>query len=79
VSLISKAKDISVFIVNIAEDGKYAFFTEHMPAEFESKEHFFKDTDGKDIKPIMTEPESEEGHHHHGEHEHGHGCGCGSH
>jgi len=65
-----EAKDISVFTVNIAEDGKYAFFTEHMPTEFESEEHFFKDTTGKDIEPIMTEPESEAGHnHHHGEYD----------
>ena len=30
----------AVFTVNIKEDGKYAFFTEHMPFEFESDEGF---------------------------------------
>lgn len=60
-----EAKDISVFTISIPQDGKYVFFTEHMPTEFESEEHFFKDSNGKDIEPIMMEPESEAGHHHH--------------
>lgn len=63
------SKNITVFNINIVKDGKYAFFTEHMPTEFESEEHFLKDLEGNDIEPIMTEPESEEGHHHHGEYD----------
>jgi len=59
-----ETKETTIFTINITEDGKYVFFTEHMPTEFESKEHFFKDTTGNDIEPIMTEPESEQDHHH---------------
>ena len=36
-------KDITEFNVEIKKDAKYAFFTEHMPFEFEADEHFFKD------------------------------------
>ena len=36
-------KEITVFNVEIEEDGQYTFFTEHMPFEFEANEHFFKD------------------------------------
>jgi ABC-type Zn uptake system ZnuABC Zn-binding protein ZnuA len=56
--------EVSSFTINIQKKGYYAFFTEHMPTEFESEEHFLKDYDGNDIEPIMTEPESEAGHHH---------------
>ena len=59
-------KDVSVFEVKIAKDGKYAFFTEHMPFEFEANEHFFKDKAGKDLEPIAQEPEADN--HGHGEH-----------
>ena len=76
------SKDMSVFTINIKEDGKYAFFTEHMPFEFESDEHFFKNTSGDDIEAVAQEPEVDHGHgekkdhddhgdghegHHHGE------------
>ena len=63
-------KDITVFTVTIEKDGAYAFFTEHMPFEFEASEHFFKDLAGKDVEPIAQEPDM--GHHddHHGEHAH---------
>ena len=30
-----ESKDMTHFTVNINEDGKYAFFTEHMPFEFD--------------------------------------------
>lgn len=59
-------KDVTVFSVNIAEDGKYAFFTEHMPFEFEADEHFFKDTSGADVEPVAQEPDGDH-------HDHGHG------
>ena len=60
-------KESTVFTVEIKKDGKYAFFTEHMPFEFEADEHFFKDIAGDDIEPIAQVPE--EGHDHH--HDHG--------
>lgn len=69
------AKDMTVFTVEVAEDGKYAFFTEHMPFEFEANEHFFKDTSGADVEPVAQEPEMDHDHDHgHDDHkdEHGH-------
>ena len=62
-------KDITVFKVEIKEDGQYTFFTEHMPFEFEANEHFFKDVLNSDVEPIAQVPEEGEGHHHH--HDHG--------
>ncbi|MBB53565.1 MAG: hypothetical protein CMF67_04255 [Magnetovibrio sp.] len=56
-------KDMTVFSVNIDKAGKYAFFTGHMPFEFEANEHFFKNVTGKDVEPVEQEPEA--GHHHH--------------
>ena len=61
-------KDVSVFDVKITKNGKYAFFTEHMPFEFEADEHFFKDLAGKDLEPIAQEPEGDGHDHGHGEH-----------
>ena len=63
-------KDMTVFTVKIEKDGAYAFFTEHMPFEFEASEHFFKDLAGTDVEPIAQEPDM--GHHddHHSEHAH---------
>jgi len=61
-----ETKDMTHFTVNINEDGKYAFFTEHMPFEFESDEHFFKNTSGDDVEPVAQEPEVDH-------HDHGHG------
>ncbi len=62
-------KDITVFKVEIKEDGQYTFFTEHMPFEFEANEHFFKDFLNSDVEPIAQVPEEGGGHHHH--HDHG--------
>jgi zinc/manganese transport system substrate-binding protein len=62
------SKDMTVFEVEIAEDGKYAFFTEHMPFEFEASEHFFKDASGADVEPIAQEPDGD--HHDHGHDDH---------
>jgi zinc transport system substrate-binding protein len=62
-----QAKNVSVFGINISTAGSYVFFTEHMPAEFESSEHFFKDDLGRDVEPVKTEPEYDE--HHHGEYD----------
>ncbi|MEL7117174.1 MAG: zinc ABC transporter substrate-binding protein [Pseudomonadota bacterium] len=69
-------KEMTVFSVDIAEAGTYAFFTEHMPFEFEADEHFFKDTAGVDVEPIAEEGE---GHGHGHDHGHGHGHDHGAH
>ena len=66
-----ESKNVTSFKVEIKKNGKYAFFTEHMPFEFEANEHFFKDKSANDIEPIAQEP-SEGGGHHHG-HAHAHG------
>ena len=61
------SRDMTVFSVKINKAGKYAFFTEHMPFEFEADEHFFKDNSGKDVEPVEQEPDTgHHGHHHHG-------------
>ena len=62
-------KEITMFTVEIKESGKFAFFTEHMPFEFEADEHFLKDLSGQDIEPIAQAPDS--GHHDHHGHAHG--------
>ena len=64
-----ESRETTVFSVEIKEAGKYAFFTEHMPFEFEADEHFFKDLSGNDVEPIAQEPDS--GHDHHHGHAHG--------
>lgn len=73
-------QDMTAFEVSIAEAGTYAFFTEHMPFEFEADEHFFKDVAGVDVEPIAQEPEMDHDHSHghddhhshdHGGHDHG--------
>jgi zinc/manganese transport system substrate-binding protein len=61
-------KDITLFTVEIAEDGTYAFFTEHMPFEFEADAHFFKDMSGADVEPVAQDPEGD--HHAHGYDDH---------
>ena len=60
-------RNVTEFRITIKNEGAYAFFTEHMPFEFEADEHFLKNASGKDIEPTAQEPEA--GHHHH----HGHG------
>ena len=54
-------KDTSTFKIDIKEDGKYLFFTEHMPTEFEGVEHFFKDLKNNDIESIASFPQEHEG------------------
>ena len=60
-------RNVTELRITIKNEGNYAFFTEHMPFEFEADEHFLKNASGKDIEPTAQEPEA--GHHHH----HGHG------
>lgn len=63
--------NVTTFEISIEKAGTYVFFTEHMPSEFESQEHFFKTDGGKDVEPIAQEPDTEHedghghGHHHH--------------
>ncbi|MEM0989443.1 MAG: zinc ABC transporter substrate-binding protein [Pseudomonadota bacterium] len=64
------ATDMTVFEVTITEAGKYAFFTEHMPFEFEADEHFFKDVAGLDVEPVAQEPDGDHGHGHGHAHAH---------
>ncbi len=66
-----QGKQSTVFNVEIKKSGKYTFFTEHMPFEFEADEHFFKDLSNNDVEPIAQVPDEGDGHHHH--HHHGHG------
>ena len=61
----NEKKDITTFTVEIKKAGKYAFFTEHMPFEFEADEHFFKDISGDDVAPIAQVPDEGDHHHHH--------------
>ena len=67
------SRDMTVFSVKIKKTGKYAFFTEHMPFEFEANEHFFKDLARNDVEPIAQEPDAGHHRHGHGDHaKHGH-------
>ena len=61
-----KTKETTTFSIEIKKDGKYVFFTEHMPFEFEANEHFFKDASGNDVEPTAQEPDA--GDHAHGDH-----------
>jgi len=72
-SLVFDAEsEVTVFEIAIAEAGTYAFFTEHMPFEFEADEHFFKDASGADVEPVAQEPDMD---HDHGDHDHDHAHG----
>ena len=70
-------KNMTVFKIKIEQSGKYTFFTEHMPFEFETDEHFLKDASGTDIEPIVQEPDS--GDHDHAAHDGHEGHDHGSH
>ena len=63
-----EAKKTTTFKVEIEADGQFAFFTEHMPFEFEDKEHFFKDASGNDVEPIAQEPDTDNHAHGHEKH-----------
>ena len=64
--------EVNVFHVAIAEAGTHLFFTEHMPWEFEADSHYFKDSEGQDIEPLVQQPEEDEGHGHAHHHLHSH-------
>ena len=63
--VFNQKADKTVFILTINDPGNYVLYTEHMPFEFENKEHFFKDKNKKDIEPTAMEPEEGHDHHHH--------------
>ena len=52
--------------IDIKKSGNYVVFTQHLPSEFEAKEHFLKDSNNKDIEAKYEEPEHEHEHHDHG-------------
>jgi len=60
------SKPVTSVLIEIPETGPYAIFAEHMPYEFEGKEHFFKDTFDADVEPLAEEPPAGGHHHHHG-------------
>ena len=62
------SKNVTDFNVKIETDGKYAFFTEHMPFEFEANEHFFKNESGIDIEPLAQVPDADHHDHDHEKH-----------
>ncbi len=69
------ARNTTEFEIKINKVGTYVFFTEHSPSEFEAGEHFLKTAAGKDIEPVLQEPESGHDHHHaeaHQDHSHHH-------
>merc|ERR1719424_1139380 len=51
----------SLYTINATNAGAIAFFTEHMPTEFEATEHYLKDLSGVDIEPVAQVPEKGEG------------------
>jgi hypothetical protein len=65
----------TIFTVDASNSGSTAFFLQHMPWEFESTKHYFKDTpSGTDIEPVTQDPAPDAG----GDgHSHGHGASSG--
>ena len=54
-----KNEETSSFKIEIKEDGKYIFFTEHMPTEFEADEHYFKNSNKDDVEAMLTFPKED--------------------
>jgi hypothetical protein len=46
----------SLFTINASATGAIAFFTEHVPTEFEATAHYLKDSIGGDIEPVAELP-----------------------
>merc|ERR1712048_314845 len=61
----------SKFLVKPAGAASIAFFTEHVPTEFEDTKHYLKNVAGDDIEPVK-QPAGLEGHAH--DQESGHGA-----
>jgi len=76
--VFDESKEVTQFRIVITQKGAYVFLTEHMPAEFEAKDHYLKDSNGRDVEPVAAEPEAQESRHgeenshqhndHHGHH-----------
>uniref|UniRef100_A0A7S2P8A9 Uncharacterized protein n=1 Tax=Zooxanthella nutricula TaxID=1333877 RepID=A0A7S2P8A9_9DINO len=49
----------SLYTVNASDVNFLAFFAEHLPTEFESDMHYFKDSVGGDVEPAAELPEKE--------------------
>ena len=47
----------TTFTVDTKDHKAVAFFTQHLPTEFERTEHYFKDVAGEDIEPVFQEPD----------------------
>ena len=47
----------TTFTVDTTAHKAVAFFTQHLPTEFERTEHYFKDVAGEDIEPVFQEPD----------------------
>ena len=47
----------TTFTVDTTAHKAVAFFTQHLPTEFERTEHYFKDAAGTDIEPVAQEPD----------------------
>jgi len=50
----------SVFKIDASSATAVAFFTEHVPTEFEATAHYLKDASGEDIEPVAELPEKSE-------------------
>jgi hypothetical protein len=57
-------RETTVFEFRPTVAGRYVFYTEHVPYEFEVSEHFFKDAAGKDVEPVAEETVGGHGHAH---------------
>ncbi len=57
----NESKNKTSFKIKIKKEGKYLFFTEHMPSEFEADEHYFKDELKNDIEASSSSQEEEHG------------------
>ena len=55
-----QTKNSSTFTLKIEQSGKYVFFSKHLPSEFESGAHFFKDNAGQYVLPVAQEPEGDD-------------------
>merc|ERR1719161_2836635 len=65
--VFDQASPQSLYTIDATGVTAIAFFTQHLPTEFEETEHYLKDKSGVDIEPVAQEPEPGEGH------SHGHG------
>lgn len=65
-------KSQTLFTIDSSNAGSIAFFLQHMPWEFETTEHYLKDTSKVDIEPVSQDPKPKSSGDGHG-HSHSHG------